>query len=118
MNKAKSTLVTVLLAVMLAVIDIGLYILYTPGFYVLTGIFALYGYSHSAADFRGWLCQNDDTREDMTPIDVENREMYDWRQDDTDPVLPDKTDLRSDADKDYLDALVQELHGYEAESKA
>lgn len=118
MNKGKSTFVSALVAVMLAVIDAGLYKLYTPGFFILTGIFSIYGYFHSAVDFRRWLCQNDDACEDMTPIDVENREMYDWRQDDTYPVLPDKTDLRSDADKDYLDVLVQEVHGYAAESKA
>lgn len=115
MNKGKSTFVTVLLAVMLAVIDTGLYILYTPGFYVLTGIFALYGFLHSSADFRGWLCKSEDAREDMTPVDVHSRELYDWRQDENDPALP-ETDLRSEADRDYLDALVQEVHGYAAEA--
>jgi hypothetical protein len=43
MNKNKSILVTVIFAVMLLGILASLYKLWTVGFYIISGIFALYG---------------------------------------------------------------------------
>ena len=55
MNKTKSTFVTIIIAVMLAVITAGLYKLFLPGFIAITGALAAYGFFHSASDFNRWL---------------------------------------------------------------
>ena len=56
MNKSKSVAVTVLFAVMLALIDMGLLKLWMPGFGIITGTLALYGFWKTAQGFSSWLC--------------------------------------------------------------
>lgn len=59
MNKGKSVFVTVLIAAMLVLIDIGLYIISETGFAALTGSLAVYGHFRGAGDFRRWLTKED-----------------------------------------------------------
>lgn len=49
MIKSKTTFVTILIALMLAIIDAGLFKLCMPAFVILTGALALYGYFRGAA---------------------------------------------------------------------
>ena len=76
MNKGKAVFVTVIIAAMLVVIDIGLYILCTPGFIVLTGTLALYGYFRGAGVFRRWLAK--DEAPAMKPVNV----PQEWEKED------------------------------------
>lgn len=55
MSRQKSTLVTALVMLMLAVIDAGLLKLWPVGFGVLTGALAIYGYFKCAEAFSSWL---------------------------------------------------------------
>ena len=85
MNKGKTVFVTVLIAVMLVLIDIGLYILSKTGFVVLTGSLALYGYLRGAGDFRRWLAKEPTAKAVpvIEPVSIPNRnKVYDWSQDD------------------------------------
>lgn len=69
MKKIKATLVTILIAVMLVIIDLGLFKLLPGGFFGLTGIFAAYGFSRAIVDFWSWL--SSDTKEltqDLPPV--------------------------------------------------
>lgn len=80
MNKTKSTLVTIIIAVMLAVITAGLYKLFLPGFIAITGTLAAYGFFHSASDFNRWLRKE-------PPLTVAElpggrpETFYDWEKD-------------------------------------
>lgn len=60
MNKKKASTVTVIFAVMLAAIDIGLYKLYPIGFAILTGILALFGFWELAQVFSSWLTEKEE----------------------------------------------------------
>lgn len=108
MNKSKAIFVTALIAFMLVIVDAGLYILYLPGFFALTGAFAAYGFLRSAGDFCRWLSRGDGTR-CMKPIDVQkrahNRELFDWQKDKA-PV--------DETDSAYFDALIEDTHGHTA----
>ena len=55
MSRGKTVLVTVIIAALVAVIDLGLYLLASPGFVVLSGALAVYGFIRGAGDFGRWL---------------------------------------------------------------
>lgn len=55
MNRGKTVLVTVIIAALVAIIDAGLYLLASPGFTILTGALAVYGFIRGAEDFGRWL---------------------------------------------------------------
>lgn len=59
MKKSKSTLVTVIMSVMFAVIYGGLFLLYKPGFIILTVVLTAYGFFRGTSDFHGWLCEDE-----------------------------------------------------------
>ncbi len=71
MNKNKSILVTVIFAVMMLGILASLYKLWTVGFYIFTGIFALYGVVLFTFRFFRWLCSDSKAEEDLRPPVVE-----------------------------------------------
>lgn len=60
MSKNKSIFVTALFAVMLAAIDAGMFKLFPLGFFVLTGILALFGFWQLSKAFMGWLVYHDE----------------------------------------------------------
>ena len=117
MNKGKSTFVTALIAVMLGVIDIGLFRLYTPGFYILSGLFAAYGFIHGMVDFRRWLCKNT-TLHDLKPvifpaeIEAPKKKTKVPQKEDLKPKEPVKVD------EDIIDAVLKELNGAEKAAEA
>lgn len=67
MNKSKSLIVTILFAVMLAAIDMGLLKLWIPGFGIITGSLALFGFWKLAEVFSGWLQGAGD---DIDPLEL------------------------------------------------
>lgn len=71
MNKNKSILVTAIFAVMLLGILASLYKLWIVGFYIATGIFALYGVILFTFRFFRWLCIAGKAEEDLRPPVVE-----------------------------------------------
>lgn len=81
MNKGKSVFVTVLIAAMLVLIDIGLYIISKTGFVVLTGALAVYGYFRGAGDFWRWLAKEDKHPAAMKPVEIpQGRKAFDWQE--------------------------------------
>lgn len=60
MKLGKAIFVTVLIAVMLAAVNACLYVLSMPGFAILTGVVAAYGFLRGAVDFCNWLRKTDD----------------------------------------------------------
>lgn len=100
MKLRKAILVTVLMAVMLAVIDICFYVLFNTGFAVLTGSVVVYGFLRGAVDFCRWLCKSEVAPKHLavkqSPAAPDTSgEAYDWAKDDEledkPPVDPDKT---------------------------
>ena len=103
MKLRKAIFVTILVAVMLAVIDTCLYILCNPCFAVLTGSAVVYGFLRGAVDFCRWLCKPEPAPKHLAkkqpPVadapNEEPNEVYDWANDDEledrAPVDPDKT---------------------------
>ena len=91
MKLRKAIFVTILVAVMLAVIDTCLYILCNPGFAVLTGAVVVYGFMRGTVDFCRWLCAPDPAPKHLTgakkqaPADPDRKldttDFYDWAQD-------------------------------------
>lgn len=67
MNKSKSLIVTILFAVMLAAIDMGLLKLWIPGFGIITGSLALFGFWKLAEVFSGWL---QGTNDHVDPLEL------------------------------------------------
>jgi hypothetical protein len=67
MNKSKSLIVTILFAVMLAAIDMGLLKIWIPGFGIITGALALFGFWKLAEVFAGWLQGAGD---DIDPLEL------------------------------------------------
>ena len=55
MNKSKSIFVTALIALMLAAIEIGLYMLESKAYVILAVLLGVYGYLCGAANFCRWL---------------------------------------------------------------
>ena len=55
MNKSKSSIVTAVVAIMLAVILVFAWRTGTRSFEILAGLLAVYGYLCAAANFRSWL---------------------------------------------------------------
>ena len=100
MKLRKAIFVTILMAVMLAVIDICFYVLFNTGFAVLTGTVVVYGFLRGAVDFCRWLCKSEvapkhlAVKQAPAATDVVG-EVYDWTKDDEmeekAPVDPDKT---------------------------
>ena len=89
MKLRKAIFVTFLVAVMLAVIDICFYVLYTPGFAVLTGVMVVYGFLRGAVDFCHWLCKSDlepkhlaQSSYDPDPVTDVVGEVFDWATED------------------------------------
>ena len=71
MNKNKSMIVTAIFAVMLLGILASLYKLWTVGFYIFAGIFALYGVVLFTFRFFHWLCSDGKAEEELRPPVVE-----------------------------------------------
>lgn len=57
MNKKKANAVTIVFAIMLGTIDFCLFKLYPLGFYVLTGLLAMFGYWKFSEAFSEWLTE-------------------------------------------------------------
>lgn len=55
MKKSKTVLVTTLVAAMFSVIYGGLFLLYKPGFTILTILLTVYGFTRGVSDFHSWL---------------------------------------------------------------
>ena len=55
MNKSKSIYVTALMALMLAAILVGLYMLHNRAYTILAGLLGVYGFLCGAANFCRWL---------------------------------------------------------------
>ena len=91
MKLRKAIFVTILVAVMLAIIDTCLYILCNPGFAVLTGAVVVYGFMRGTVDFCRWLCKPEpapkhlNSPKKQAPVDPESKadttDFYDWAQD-------------------------------------
>ena len=67
MNKNKSIIVTAIFAVMLLGILASLYKLWIIGFYIISGIFALYGVILFTLRFFRWLCNDGKAEEELRP---------------------------------------------------
>lgn len=67
MNKSKSFIVTILFAVMLAAIYMGLLKIWIPGFGIITGALAALGFWRLAEIFAGWL---QGAGEDIDPLEL------------------------------------------------
>lgn len=70
MKNGKATFVTLIIAAMLLVIDVGLNKLWNPGFLAITGALAAYGFLHGAFDFRRWLVKERDADASMMPPSI------------------------------------------------
>ena len=70
MKNGKATFVTLMIADMLLVIDVGLNRLWSPGFLGITGALAAYGFIRGSFDFRHWLTKERDTGEDIAPPSI------------------------------------------------
>ena len=64
MNKSKSIIVTVIFAIMLVAIDAFMLKLWIPGFGIVTGALALYGFLKFTQAFSSWL------RADEEPLEL------------------------------------------------
>lgn len=97
MKTRKAIFVTILVATMLAVIDICLYVICSPAFAVLTGTVVIYGVLRGTVDFYGWLCKPDTpgkpkpAAKKPTPAPAtENGGFYDWEtEEEPKKVVPD-----------------------------
>lgn len=67
MNKSKSLIVTIIFAVMLAVIDFGFLKIWIPGFGIITGALAALGFWRLAEIFAGWL---QGVNDDIDPLEL------------------------------------------------
>lgn len=105
MIKSKTTFVTILIALMLAIIDAGLFKLCMPAFVILTGALALYGYFRGAADFCGWL-RREDTLFALELPEVRPQKLYDWEKDADEEKAPVEF---SEADQQFIDSIVEEM---------
>lgn len=114
MNKGKSVFVTVLVAAMLVLIDIGLYLISETGFVVLTGALAVYGYFRGAGDFWHWLAKETPIAAPVIePISVprtSKRDAYDWQHDD--PITA--KHVRQEAPDFYDVLIVDEAKDYQS----
>lgn len=70
MKNGKATFVTLIIALMLLVINLGMNKLWNPGFIGLTGALAAYGFIRGSIDFRHWLTKERDMEADITPPSV------------------------------------------------
>lgn len=74
MNKSKSIFVTALMALMLAAIIAGLYLLQKGAFAILAGLLALYGFICGAVNLCRWLERGAPTEPvEVLPITVETK---------------------------------------------
>lgn len=80
MKKSKSMIVTAIFAVMLLGILASLYKLWIIGFYIFTGIFALYGVVLFTFHFFHWLCNDGNAEEELRPP-VEEGEPFSLGED-------------------------------------
>lgn len=105
MIKSKTTFVTVLIALMLAIIDAGLFKLCMPAFVILTGALALYGYFKGAADFCGWL-RSEEPLSTLELPEARPQKFYDREQDrDSEKETAEFTE----ADQQLIDSIVEEI---------
>lgn len=74
MNKKKAVFVTILLAVLLAALDVCLFKIAFIGFAIVTGILALYGFYRCSIDFYGWLGKEPATSETSLELPVFSNE--------------------------------------------
>ena len=82
MSKGKATFVTITIAIMLFVIALCLYVIWKPGFFIIFGVFAVFGYFDGFCDFMSWLAGSNKKAEDPTPPDVFDAEPEDeWCRD-------------------------------------
>ena len=80
MNKTKAIIVTIIIALMLALIDFGLFQLWFPGFVALTGALAVIGFVSGFYFFGLWLSEppktdksDDQTDELMRMLEAHSR---------------------------------------------
>lgn len=111
MIKSKTTFVTILIALMLAIIDAGLFKLCMPAFVILTGALALYGYFKGAADFCGWL-RSEDAQFTLELPAAHPQKFYDWEKDADKEKAPAEF---SEADQQLIDSIVEEMREGQAD---
>lgn len=70
MKNGKATFVTLIIALMLLVINLGMNKLWNPGFIGLTGALAAYGFIRGSFDFRHWLTKERDSAANMSPPSI------------------------------------------------
>lgn len=98
MNKTKAIIVTIIIALMLALIDFGLFQLWFPGFVALTGALAIIGFVAGFYFFGLWLSEppvsdrQDDQNDELMKLLAPHTKMYDWSKD-TDPAPADQAEL-------------------------
>lgn len=105
MNKAKSTFVTIIISVMLAVIAAGMYKLFLPGFIAITGALAAYGFFHSASDFNRWLSKEPPLTVAELPGGRPDA-FYNREKDADEKKAPVEF---SEADQQLIDSIVEEM---------
>ena len=87
MNKTKAIVVTVIIAIMLALIDFGLFQLWFPGFVALTGALAIIGFVAGFYFFGSGLSEppvsdkQDDQNDELMKMLAPHSKMYDWEKD-------------------------------------
>lgn len=97
MNKTKAIIVTIIIALMLALIDFGLFQLWFPGFVALTGALAIIGFVAGFYFFGLWLSEppvsdrQDDQNDELMKLLAPHTKMYDWSKD-TDPLPADQAE--------------------------
>ena len=80
MNQTKAIVVTIIMAAMLAAIDLCLFFLWMPGFVILTGIMAVAGFTAVFFSVAGWLSSNDSMPENI--VKFSRGTLFDWAKED------------------------------------
>lgn len=105
MNKTKAIIVTIIIALMLALIDFGLFQLWFPGFVALTGALAIIGFVAGFYFFGLWLSEppksdkQDDQNDELMRLLAPHTKMYDWSKD-TDPAPAEQDDSTVPAEQE------------------
>lgn len=69
MKKGKATFCTSVIWLLIGAVDACLFTIKPEAFYILTGVFAAYGFISAGADFQRWL-QRGEAQRSLTPIIV------------------------------------------------
>lgn len=92
MKKGKAIFVTVLVVGLLAAVDACMYVLFIPGFMLLTGAVAAYSFGRGAVDFCNWLRETDPVPVSECPAAVVPAEE--------DPLSPEAAAIVRELNKD------------------